>query len=91
MNRLSIVLAIALLITALGVVNVQHRARLLYAANERAQSESRQLDAEYDELVVQQRVLANPQRIEQTARLKLGMVPITPARTLTAQIAEGRP
>jgi cell division protein FtsL len=84
------VLALAVLFSALGVVNMQHRARLLYAANERAQAESRQLDAEHEEWIVQQRVLANPQRIEQTARLKLGMQPATPARTINAQIAEVR-
>lgn len=76
-------LILALAASAMAVVNFQHQSRKLYAANERAVGQLRQLDAELEALVVQQRKLAAPQRIEVLARTRMSMQPISAARTLT--------
>ncbi len=79
---LGIGLALSVAASAMGVINMQHQSRKLFAANERAVSQLRQLDAELEMLVVEQRKLASPQRIEQVARTRLSMQPVTAARTL---------
>ncbi len=79
---LSIVLVLLLAASAMAVVNTQYSSRKLYAATERAVGQLRQLDAELEVLVVQQRKLASPQRIELVARTRLAMQPVTAARTL---------
>jgi cell division protein FtsL len=91
MNKLSLMLIVLLVLCSLGVISTQHNARKLYAANDRAANESRQLDAEYERMVVAVRVLANPQRIEATARTRLNMQAVSPARTINVQVQEVRP
>jgi cell division protein FtsL len=91
MNKLSLMLIVLLVLCSLGVISTQHSARKLYAANDRAANESRQLDAEYERMVVAVRVLANPQRIEATARTRLNMQAVSPARTINVQVQEVRP
>lgn len=81
-NWLSILLVLLVAVAGMAVVNTQHSSRKLYAATERAVGQLRQLDAELEVLVVQQRRLASPQRIEQVARTRLAMQPVTAARTL---------
>jgi cell division protein FtsL len=91
MNKLSLLLVVLMVLCSLGVITTQHNARKLYAANDRAANESRQLDAEYERMVVAVRVLANPQRIESTARTRLAMQPVSAARTINVQVQEVRP
>jgi cell division protein FtsL len=86
-HLLSMLLVILVATSAMAVVNTQHSARKLYAASERAVGQLRQLDAELEVLVVQQRKLASPQRIEQVARTRLAMQPVTAARTLNVLYA----
>jgi cell division protein FtsL len=79
---ISVLMVLCIALSAMGVINYQHQSRKLYAANERAVAQSHQLDAELESLVVQQRKLATPQRIEQVARTRLGMQPVTAGRTI---------
>jgi cell division protein FtsL len=79
---ITILMVLSIALSAMGVINYQHQARKLFAANERAVTQSHQLDAELEGLVVQQRKLATPQRIEQVARTRLGMHPVTAGRTV---------
>lgn len=87
--RLPLFLALLVVASALGVINAQHSSRKLYSALDKARAQSLQLDAELERLVVEQRALANPQRIEQVAR-RLGMQPVTAARTLVVQLDGAR-
>jgi cell division protein FtsL len=87
--RLPFFLALLVVASALGVINAQHSSRKLYSALDKTKAQSLQLDAELERLVVDQRALANPQRIEQVAR-RLGMQPVTAARTLVVQLDGAR-
>ena len=81
MTRLNLVLLLAVLASALYLVNVQYESRRLFTAMERANAEGRRLDTERDRLQVERRAQATPQRVEKLAREKLQMRPATPAIT----------
>jgi len=80
-TRLNLVLLLAVMASALYLVNVQYESRRLFTAMERANSEGRRLDTERDRLQVERRAQATPQRVEKLAREKLQMRPATPAIT----------
>ncbi|MDP2742076.1 MAG: cell division protein FtsL, partial [Hydrogenophaga sp.] len=58
MIRLNLVLLAAVLVSAFYLVHTQYESRRLYTALDRAQSQSRQLNVEYEQLVVQRRAQA---------------------------------
>ncbi|HJV83551.1 cell division protein FtsL [Noviherbaspirillum sp.] len=80
-GRISMVLAAALVLCALSVVNAQYQARSLFIELERAQAAARQLDIEWSQLQLDQSTLGKNARIEANARRDLNMVQVTPART----------
>ncbi len=81
MIRLNLVLLLAVMASALYLVNVQYESRRLFTAMERANAEGRRLETERDRLQVERRAQATPQRVEKLAREKLQMRPATPAIT----------
>ena len=81
MNRLNAVLFIALLASALYLVQVSYEARRLFADLDKAQSEERALDSEHERLKAELRAQATPLRVEKTARERLAMRNATPAVT----------
>ncbi len=81
MTRLNLVLLLAVLASALYLVNVQYDSRRLFTELERANAEGHRLDTERDRLQVERRAQATPQRVEKLAREKLQMRPATPAIT----------
>ena len=81
MTRLNLVLLLAVLASALYLVNVQYESRRLFTAMERANAEGRRLETDRDRLQVERRAQATPQRVEKLAREKLQMRPATPAIT----------
>ncbi|WP_292937558.1 cell division protein FtsL [Noviherbaspirillum sp.] len=80
-GRISMVLAAALVLCALSVVNAQYQARSLFIELERAQAAAKQLDIEWSQLQLDQSTLGKNARIEANARRDLNMVQVTPART----------
>ncbi|HJV50051.1 MAG TPA: cell division protein FtsL [Noviherbaspirillum sp.] len=80
-GRISMVLAAALVLCALSVVNAQYQARSLFIELERAQAAAKQLDIEWAQLQLDQSTLGKNARIEANARRDLNMVQVTPART----------
>lgn len=82
MTRLSIVLLLAVLASALYLVHVQYESRQLFTEMERATAESHRLDLERDRLEVEKRAQATPLRVEKLARDKLSMRNTTPAITV---------
>jgi cell division protein FtsL len=80
-GRLNLILAAALVLCALSLVNAQYQSRRLFIELERAQASARQLDIEWAQLQLDQSTLGKHARIETVARRDLGMVPLTPART----------
>jgi cell division protein FtsL len=85
--RLNVVLLIVLLASAFFLVRQSHESRVLFAGVERAKSEARKLDADIQRLRAEREGEATNLRVDQLAREKLQMRPITPALTLQAASA----
>jgi cell division protein FtsL len=81
MNRLNVLLLVALLVSSAYLVRVSYDSRRLFAELDRAQNEERQLDNEHERLRAEKQAQATPLRVERTARDKLAMRSATPAVT----------
>ena len=81
MNRLNVVLALALLASALLLVRTAYDSRRLYSALDRAQQEERSLEAERQRLDAERQAAATNARVERVARERLSMRTATPAVT----------
>ncbi|ODV24395.1 MAG: cell division protein FtsL [Rhodanobacter sp. SCN 68-63] len=67
------------LITALGVVWTRHESRVLFVQLTSLQNQRDDLNVEYGRLELEQATWAEPRRIDEKARSKLGMVAPAPA------------
>jgi len=81
MTRVNLVLLLAVLASALYLVNVQYESRRLFAEIDRAELEARHLETEREQLELEKRQQATPQRVEKLAKDKLDMRAATPAIT----------
>jgi cell division protein FtsL len=81
MTRLNLVLLLAVLASALYLVNVQYESRRLFSALDQAHSEARRLEVDNERLQVEKRAQATPSRVERLAIAKLQMRTVTPAIT----------
>lgn len=81
MIRLNLVLLLAVLASALYLVNVQYESRRLYSALDKSRAEGRKLESENERLQVDRRAQARPLRIEKLAKDELQMRSVTPAIT----------
>ena len=88
MTRLNIVLLLALIVSALYLVNLQYESRRLFTDLDKATSEAHQLEVEQERLQVERRAQATPLRVEKLARDKLQMRSATPAITVYTRLAE---
>jgi cell division protein FtsL len=79
--RLNLVLLLAVLASALYLVNTQYESRRLYAELEKAMAQGRKIDTENDRLQVEKRAQATPLKIEKLAHERLQMRTATPAIT----------
>ncbi|MBC7604246.1 MAG: cell division protein FtsL [Ramlibacter sp.] len=86
MTRLNIVLLIAVLVSALYVVQTQYESRRLFAEIDKAVSDARKLDIEHERLQVEKRGQATPLRVEKIAKEQLQMRTATPAITQYATL-----
>ena len=82
MIRLNLVLLLAVLASALYLVNVQYESRRLFAELDRSRSESRRLELDNERLQVEKRAQATPLRVEKLAKEQLQMRTASPAITL---------
>ncbi len=73
MTRLNLILFFALIFSALGLVNSQHKARNLYIELEQASQASKQIEQEYGQLQLEQSTWAMHSRIEQIASTQMQM------------------
>jgi cell division protein FtsL len=73
MTRLNITLFIVLILTCLGVVTSQHKARKLYSERERLQTLAAQYKTDYEQLQLEQSTWAMHSRVEEMAIKKLKM------------------
>ena len=81
MTRLNVVLMLAVLASAMYLVNVQYESRRLFTAMDKALAESRKLEAERERLNLEKRAQATPLRVDKIAREQLQMRVATPAIT----------
>lgn len=82
MGRLCVVFALALMISAISLVTARHQSRQLFVAVERLEDRSRELDIEWRRLQLERAELARNARVDHIARTDLGMVTVTPDRSI---------
>jgi len=81
MTRINLVLLLAVIASAMYLVNVQYDSRRLFTELDRVTAESHKLETEFERLQVEKRAQATPARVEKIAREKLQMRQATPAIT----------
>jgi len=81
MARLAVLLLVAVVVSALYVVQVQYQSRLLFTQLDHAMRDAQQLATDRERLEVEKRAAATSLRVEQIARDQLAMRPITPTIT----------
>ena len=79
MTRLNLMLLLAVLASALYLVNVQYQSRLLFTALDKLNAEARRLQADNEKLQVERQAQATPLRVEKLAKDQLQMRTSTPA------------
>ena len=81
MTRLIFILVMAILASALYLVNVQYETRKLFTALDKARAEAHRLESENERLQVEKRSQVTPLRLEKLAKDRLQMRTVTPAIT----------
>lgn len=81
MTRVNIVLLVMLIASCLYLVRVSYDGRHLFTELDKAQTEERVLEVEYERLKTEKQSQATPLRVEKMAREKLAMRTATPAIT----------
>ena len=81
MTRVSALLLLALVLSALYLVRTQYESRRLYTELDRAKALAQRLDTEHDRLDVERGAQATPLRVEKLAREQMYMHTISPAIT----------
>lgn len=69
-----VIVLLAVLASAIGVVWTRHESRVLFVELTRLQNQRDELNVEYGRLELEQATWAEPRRIDEEARSKLGMV-----------------
>ncbi|MBP6766028.1 MAG: cell division protein FtsL, partial [Rubrivivax sp.] len=78
MNKLNLILLVALLASSLWLVQSTHDARRVFSALDRAKKDEQQLAAEYKRLDAERQVQATHRQVQQVAKDKLRMRSATP-------------
>ena len=81
MIRVNLVLLLAVLASALYLVNVQYDSRRLFSELDKVRSEARRLEADRERLQVEKRAQATSLRVERLAKAQLQMRTASPAIT----------
>ncbi|MEY8876892.1 MAG: cell division protein FtsL, partial [Leptothrix sp. (in: b-proteobacteria)] len=89
MNRLNILLLLALLVSAVSLVQTSYQSRQLFVALERERNQAQALELEANGLMIERRAQATSSRVEAVAREQLRMRVATPAVTQYVQADGG--
>jgi cell division protein FtsL len=81
MTRLNLILLLAVIASALYLVQTQYESRRLYAEIDKAVGEARKIQLENERLQVEKRAQATPLRVEKLAKEQLQMRSASPAIT----------
>ena len=79
--QLPYILAILLVLSAIGLINSQYQVRKVFAKVEAAQVQTRQLEIEKNQLQVKQSALSEHALVEKKAVSDLDMIRITKSNT----------
>jgi cell division protein FtsL len=79
-GRISFVLLVLLVASALSLVKAQYQSRRLFVELEQAQGSARQLEVEWSQLQLDQSTLGKHARLEELARRDLKMVQLSADR-----------
>jgi cell division protein FtsL len=81
MTRVSLLLLVATVVSALWLVNSHYDSRRMFMDMESARKEAKRIEVDHDRLEVERRAQATPLRVEQIARQQLNMRTASPAIT----------
>lgn len=87
MSRLNILLLVALVLSALALVQTAYESRRLFAEIEKAKSDLSRLQSDHARLLAERQAQATNLRVERLARDRLQMTPITPQ--VTQYVSDG--
>ena len=73
MTRVQLLLLVAVIVCALGVVTSQNKARKLFVELQKEKDRAQQMEVEWGQLQLEQSTLAMPARVEKIASTKLQM------------------
>ena len=79
--RFNILLAIVLVLSCIWLIRTSHESRHLFVELDRAQTQSHELQLDFERLQLDKRAQATPLRVEKLARDKLRMFNNSPAVT----------
>jgi cell division protein FtsL len=88
MLKVNLMLLVAVVASAMYLVQLQYQSRRLFVEVEKAQAQSRKLEIERERLEVDKRSSATPLRIEKIAKEQLQMRTATPAVTQYVKLPE---
>ena len=91
MNKASVLMLIALLLSSLALVRSAYESRRVFAELDKARLEQRGLDAEFKRLDTERQTQGTHQRVERMAREQLRMQTATPAVTAYVEDSVGAP
>lgn len=90
MARLSVLLLLAVIACALGVITSQHQSRKLFVELEAEQAAAQKLATEWTQLQLEQGTWATHKRVEEVAVKRLGMHAPDAATTVVVAIEEAQ-
>jgi cell division protein FtsL len=91
MTRLTLLMALLCLGSAMYLVGVQYESRRLFTELEKAHREARRLRTDFERLQVERRSQATPARVERVASEKLQMRQVSPGITLYLRAGDVTP
>jgi cell division protein FtsL len=81
MTRVSFLLLVATVVSALWLVHSHYESRRIFMDMESARKEAKRIEVDHDRMEVERRAQATPLRVEQIARQQLNMRTASPAIT----------
>ena len=85
-SRITLVLLAAVMVSGYYLVRSSYESRRLFSELDRAQNEGRKLEADHQRLLAERHAQATNLRVEQVARERLKMRPVSPAITQTVEL-----
>lgn len=82
MGRLSVIVAILLMLSAISLVTARYQSRQLFVEYERVQAQTRDLETGWRRLQLDRAEYARNSRVDEAVSGELGMLGIVPDRTL---------